>query len=234
MTPDELKALRDFLPTDAQVIRDKLKEVQRDLDELNERWSAAQIFYYEVLALDPHSLQGSLLLLSYAKDNAVEQLRATRSLPGQEAAAFRRTLEMWVGVTKDEAPTCTVLELACRYLKDALVAENRCLKASQKKFAHLLRRLERPQPMNAKFDVTTLKTVPIGSLMLTAPATDSMGNARYLCPFHDEKTGSFTVYKNDNHFYCYGCQVHGDVITFVMKQEDLSFVEACKRLQSLL
>ena len=38
-----------------------------------------------------------------------------------------------------------------------------------------------------------------------------------LCPFHNEKTPSFTVYPESNSFYCFGCGAGGDVITFIMK-----------------
>lgn len=51
-----------------------------------------------------------------------------------------------------------------------------------------------------------------------------------LCPFHNEKTPSFTV-SEDKHFYhCFGCGAHGDVIRFVTETENLSFPEAVERL----
>ena len=37
-----------------------------------------------------------------------------------------------------------------------------------------------------------------------------------LCPFHKEKTGSFSVNANHGYFYCFGCHEKGDVFTFVM------------------
>lgn len=49
-----------------------------------------------------------------------------------------------------------------------------------------------------------------------------------LCPFHDEKTPSFYVYPD--HYHCYGCHAHGDVIAFVMKHYRLDFVEALRWL----
>ena len=51
-----------------------------------------------------------------------------------------------------------------------------------------------------------------------------------LCPFHGEKTPSFNIYNEDGHFYCFGCGVGGDVITFVMKIENLDYMEAVKFL----
>lgn len=51
-----------------------------------------------------------------------------------------------------------------------------------------------------------------------------------LCPFHPEKTPSFCVYHNTNSFYCFGCGVGGDVITFVMLAEKLQYREAIEFL----
>ena len=49
-----------------------------------------------------------------------------------------------------------------------------------------------------------------------------------LCPFHKEKTGSFSVNATHGYFYCFGCHEKGDVFTFVMKLESLSFPEAVR------
>jgi len=51
-----------------------------------------------------------------------------------------------------------------------------------------------------------------------------------LCPFHSEKTPSFTVFPDTESFYCFGCQAGGDVITFIRMIENLDYVEAVRRL----
>lgn len=51
-----------------------------------------------------------------------------------------------------------------------------------------------------------------------------------LCPFHSEKSPSCTLYLDNNSFYCFGCGAGGDVITFIMKIENLGYVEAIKFL----
>ena len=51
-----------------------------------------------------------------------------------------------------------------------------------------------------------------------------------LCPFHNEKTPSFTVSDDKGFFHCFGCGAHGDVIGFVMKSEGLGFRETVERL----
>ncbi|RGX54801.1 DNA primase [Anaerotruncus sp. AF02-27] len=51
-----------------------------------------------------------------------------------------------------------------------------------------------------------------------------------LCPFHSEKSPSFTVYPDNQSFYCFGCGAGGDVITFIRRIENLEYVEAVKFL----
>ena len=51
-----------------------------------------------------------------------------------------------------------------------------------------------------------------------------------LCPFHNEKSGSFSVSAPKQMFHCFGCGVSGNVITFVMKYENFTFQEAIKLL----
>lgn len=51
-----------------------------------------------------------------------------------------------------------------------------------------------------------------------------------LCPFHSEKTPSFNIYPENGSFFCFGCGVGGDVITFIMKIENLDYIEAVRLL----
>ena len=51
-------------------------------------------------------------------------------------------------------------------------------------------------------------------------------NFNGLCPFHSEKTPSFTVFPATKSFYCFGCGAGGDVISFVMRSENLDYVDA--------
>ncbi|MBO7249783.1 MAG: DNA primase [Clostridia bacterium] len=55
-------------------------------------------------------------------------------------------------------------------------------------------------------------------------------NIKGLCPFHSEKTPSFTVFPATKSFYCFGCGAGGDVITFTMKVENLDYVGALEFL----
>jgi len=53
---------------------------------------------------------------------------------------------------------------------------------------------------------------------------------RGLCPFHNEKTPSFTVDVQFQNYYCFGCKANGDIFTYVSQSENLSFFEALKML----
>ncbi len=61
------------------------------------------------------------------------------------------------------------------------------------------------------------------------------GSGRYvgLCPFHDEKTPSFSVNASQNFYHCFGCGASGDAIKFVTEQEGVDFYEAIHRLAQL-
>ena len=61
---------------------------------------------------------------------------------------------------------------------------------------------------------------------LTKRGRDFLG----LCPFHNEKTPSFTVNEEKGFFHCFGCGEHGSLFDFVMKIDNMSFRDAVERL----
>jgi DNA primase len=52
-----------------------------------------------------------------------------------------------------------------------------------------------------------------------------------LCPFHDEKSGSFTVNDAKGFYHCFGCAAHGDILDWWQKADGLSFVDALEKLR---
>jgi DNA primase len=54
-----------------------------------------------------------------------------------------------------------------------------------------------------------------------------------LCPFHNEKTPSFTVNDAKGFYHCFGCGAHGDIITYTMHRQAMNFVDAVKHLANL-
>ena len=51
-----------------------------------------------------------------------------------------------------------------------------------------------------------------------------------LCPFHNDKTPSFTVYPEKGFFYCFGCGTGGDIIEFIQRIEKIDYISAVKLL----
>ena len=94
---------------------------------------------------------------------------------------------------------------------------------------YLMRNPERRKDTIEKEDIERAKQIPIedfyeGNLRRS-------GNKLYgRCPFHGEKLGSFFIYINTNTFHCFGCGITGDVIAFIMKQQEITFIEAVKYL----
>ena len=76
-------------------------------------------------------------------------------------------------------------------------------------------------------DVGRAKEVPIDTFY--TGKLKRIGN-RHIgkCEFHADATPSMSIYHKQNSFYCYSCNVGGDVIAFVMKQQDIEFIPAVK------
>lgn len=62
------------------------------------------------------------------------------------------------------------------------------------------------------------------------PLKKSGSNYLGLCPFHNEKTPSFNVREKEGYYYCFGCHAKGDIFTFLMEKEGLSFPQAVEEL----
>ena len=79
-------------------------------------------------------------------------------------------------------------------------------------------------------DVADIVTIIGSSVNLK---TSGAGRYVGLCPFHDEKTPSFSVNAEQNFYHCFGCGVSGDSIKFIMEQEGMDFYDAIHRLAQL-
>src|SRR5574344_2103980 len=65
------------------------------------------------------------------------------------------------------------------------------------------------------------------------PLTKKGQNYWGCCPFHNEKTPSFSVNEEKGFYHCFGCGEHGDIISFVMKSENVDFKTAISNLAEL-
>lgn len=75
-------------------------------------------------------------------------------------------------------------------------------------------------------DRISLSDIIRGKVKLTQKGKEFTG----LCPFHNEKTPSFTVNDEKGFYHCFGCGAHGDIIKFVMDSEKMPFMEAVEYL----
>jgi DNA primase len=89
--------------------------------------------------------------------------------------------------------------------------------------------------MNNSDDVSLIKSrVDLVKLIEQSVPLKQRGyNYVGLCPFHDEKSPSFTVYPQRGFYYCFGCQASGDVFSYLMQQKGLTFPEALQELANL-
>lgn len=80
-------------------------------------------------------------------------------------------------------------------------------------------------------DVETARNVPILDVARGLSKVKKVnGGYSACCCFHDDSTPSLKIYTKDNSFYCFGCGAGGNVISFVMKQDSLGFIDATRRL----
>ncbi len=100
--------------------------------------------------------------------------------------------------------------------------------------------MQRPSNGARRIDTEALKAErPLADVVASygiALRREGAGSYRALCPVHQEHTPSFWIdargAASEQHYFCFGCSAHGDVITFVMEREQCSFQEACERLSS--
>ena len=86
-----------------------------------------------------------------------------------------------------------------------------------------------------QFSQTTLETIKeqvdiVDVISSYIPLKRSTKNFIGLCPFHNEKTPSFNVSREQKFFHCFGCKASGDVIKFISLKENLNFKDSLKFL----
>ena len=87
----------------------------------------------------------------------------------------------------------------------------------------------------APVDLTALKRRHLLAEVVETAGVELRGRGRVrqgVCPFHEEREGSFTVYGDTERWYCFGCGEGGDVLDFLQRAESLSLPEAIRRLDA--
>lgn len=90
--------------------------------------------------------------------------------------------------------------------------------------------LTKPRVMNQTLDIQRAKMMPINELYDFEVSRETSKRIQAKCPFHDEKVGSFFIFKDQNRFHCFSCGISGDSIAFIQKLKGIGFVNAVKEL----
>lgn len=128
----------------------------------------------------------------------------------------------------DVADPVDLRDIPYNHIKKLLTVVERDIR----RFTAKLRRANNIPPPKDTFDLDLLKQVPIELLLQSPPKTSQSHRITTLCPFHQEKSPSFVIFKDKNTFHCFGCQAHGTSIDFVMLSQKIPFKSACKFLAS--
>jgi hypothetical protein len=79
-------------------------------------------------------------------------------------------------------------------------------------------------------DIERVKSIPIQELYDFNVSRETSKRIQAKCPFHDEKFGSFYIFKDQSRWHCFSCNCGGDSISFIMKLQGLDFITAVKKL----
>lgn len=119
-------------------------------------------------------------------------------------------------------------------IQDELERQGNVIKQEKKKWSRFLQmnlhgKEEWKSQFNSEnsFDLERIKEVPIDSLFPFEKIRETTSRFSAKCPFHEERTPSFVIYKEQNRFHCFGCGVYGSVIDFVMLRDGVPFKTAC-------
>lgn len=185
-------------------------------------------FYFNDLAKQtkPQTLDKAVEV--FGKDEVVEVLESVIAEETETFHILRKRYEKQVAHFKDRPDDG--YKIVCLARIDATTGKK--LRECYETLERCGRQLRKLKPKNVirtiDRDIEQARTVPIETL-LEARVRHVGGRAITLCPFHTEKTPSFTVYA-DNSFHCFGCGKHGNnAIDFVMA-DGTSFIDAVRRL----
>lgn len=105
------------------------------------------------------------------------------------------------------------------------------VKTNIRRFEYL-KKVAQDKAPPAQFDLSQVKAVPISTL-LGKPVREDSHRGYYKCPLHNENSPSFTWYKGQNSWYCFGCCVGGSVVDLYMKLHEVDFKTSCKQLSTM-
>ena len=142
----------------------------------------------------------------------------------RELNDYQEFHELWIKDHEGTARNKTIAFLRMEVMK----LDQEALDKEKKKWKELLRQHlgVKETVVYESDDLTEVKSVPIQDLVSLDKVHETGGKIVAICPFHAEKTGSFTIYPDTNSWYCYGCTEGGDNISFIQQYHSVGFREA--------
>jgi DNA primase len=119
---------------------------------------------------------------------------------------------------------CALFNVSSRSLVDRINRFSRLIFTIKRLFHYTFSMLEPKEQIKQKLDVADV----LGDYIQLKPA--GTGSLKALCPFHPERTPSFHVSRERQSWHCFGCDKGGDIFSFVMEMDGLSFPEALRHL----
>jgi len=172
----------------------------------------------ELLAIFP---EAKTVLAKKIKDWEAERVKATAVVKDKLKSINQHSPPQdhwfWKAVVK------------CLYMPAVMTAKRQLARLNR------LKNLASDKPMSKNWitqtDIEIARTTPIADLVSQFTKLRKTGKTFIgLCPLHQERTPSFTVYLESNSWHCYGCGIGGDTINLVRELQGLSFLEAVRYL----
>jgi hypothetical protein len=171
-----------------------------------------------------------------------EQISELAKESGAKSLFQDKYIEAIEGIDETNVRRQETLDLATRLKQDPWVFDlvkerfdsqlQPLIRQKQKFHRLLMMNTGNYKQLQSTFDLPALKQIPIETLFSPQNPRTTSNRTKCLCPFHKEKSPSFTIYHDTNSFHCFGCNQGGDNIAFVMKLNDHTFVEACKYINN--
>lgn len=186
------------------------------LEILRENPFIREIFYYNKPYYNPSKIFGNEAIKIY-KRQIKEKNKILRQLEIERIQLLAKRVK---------SKEC-IYDIAVEYKEDEIknIKSNIC---SLKIKINMALPEEKRNDKIFSFDFEIIKKIPISTIM----PNQQSDKKRYLCPFHNEKTPSFFIYKKNDVEYakCFGCGFQGSVIDVYMTLFNCDFITACKEL----
>lgn len=208
------------LPEERKLLREGLKfcccECSRRSEEMakeyyDQKWKNERRAFVRLLREDPKNIRVFTSKLRELNDQ-LDELKAARY------TIYQTTTENYYEELKKEFETMRI-EKKIAWISQMLKETDLAKKICQGK----LKEIDDAMMLEAK-------AIPINLFIKSAEDKHGSERSVFVCPLHGEKTGSFTWYKRQNKWHCFGCGKNGDAIDLYMALNNVPFTKAVREL----